>query len=208
MKKFIEVEKAIVSLLDEKAKDKGRGVLVGGNIIVTAAHCIDFECNGYMVLGKYYIEEIRTVLGELKVTPLAVEPVSDIAVLGSLDGQEFYDESVAFDDFCEKTKPVPLYLGELELFREYPVYIYNHKGKWVTGRIKKWERYSPILSIQTNEKIEEGASGGPIINESGKLIGIASNFSQTQCDNKYTGRAPYLQLALPVWVISKILGKN
>jgi hypothetical protein len=37
-----DVANATVTLL----KRGGRGVLVPGNLIVTAAHCIEFECGG------------------------------------------------------------------------------------------------------------------------------------------------------------------
>lgn len=90
-----DIVNATVTLL----KKGGRGVLVAGNLIVTAAHCIGFECSGSMVLGDYYIEEIETVQGRLRVTPRAVEPVSDVAVLGSLDDQEFYKDHSAFEEF-------------------------------------------------------------------------------------------------------------
>jgi V8-like Glu-specific endopeptidase len=84
LKKSIQhdVAKATVSLLGQG----GQGVLVRNNLILTAAHCINFYCDGRMTLGDYFIEEIKTSEGrKLKVTPYAVEPVSDIVVLGSLD---------------------------------------------------------------------------------------------------------------------------
>jgi hypothetical protein len=53
----------------------GRGVLVG-EIILTAAHCINWSTEGGMVMGDYFVEEIETWDGKrLKVRPLAVEPV-------------------------------------------------------------------------------------------------------------------------------------
>ena len=86
---YTDVANATVTLLGRG----GQGVLVSGNLIITAAHCIDFKCEGQMVLGDYFIEEIKTTQGKLKVAPLAVEPVSDVAVLGSLDDQEFSEEA-------------------------------------------------------------------------------------------------------------------
>lgn len=53
-----------------------------------------------MVLGDYFIEEIETLHGKLKVGPLAVEPVQDIAVLVALDDQVFYKEVDMFNEFC------------------------------------------------------------------------------------------------------------
>ena len=85
---YTDVAKATVTLLGKG----GQGVLVSGNLIITAAHCIAFRCEGEMVLGDYFIEEIKTCERELKVALLAVEPVSDLAVLGSLDTQAFAKE--------------------------------------------------------------------------------------------------------------------
>lgn len=50
-------------------------------------------------------------------TPYAVEPVSDLAVLGNIDYQAFPDEAKAFDDFCNTTEPVPIALDEFRVGR-------------------------------------------------------------------------------------------
>jgi len=90
-------------------KKGGQGVLVGGNLILTAAHCVTYTLTGAMVLGEYFVEKIKTKDGaELEVCPWAVEPMSDIAVLGALDEQECSDKGKAFEVFCDQTKPVYL----------------------------------------------------------------------------------------------------
>jgi hypothetical protein len=38
----------------------GQGVRVPGNLILTAAHCIDWRGTGRMALGEIYIEPIAT----------------------------------------------------------------------------------------------------------------------------------------------------
>ena len=45
-----------------------------------------------MVLGEHYVEQIVSANEILKVAPLAIEPLSDIAILGSLDDNNFYVE--------------------------------------------------------------------------------------------------------------------
>jgi CBS domain-containing protein len=200
-----KVAKATVILLG----NVGQGVLVSGNLIVTAAHCIDFKCEGEMVLGDYYIEEILTTLGTLKVRPLAVEPVKDIAVLGSLDDQTFPGEAERFEEFCTATEPVVVGQGDYDLFQELPVYIYNgHRGMWIKGSAHLWAEDEPMLWLESDEQIEGGTSGGPIVDESGTLVGIVSNMS-INGDNgrKCTGNFPRPHLTLPVWVCSRILGE-
>ena len=43
----------------------GRGVLVSGGIVVTAAHCIEWTHHGAMVLGDHFLEQIETTDGRL-----------------------------------------------------------------------------------------------------------------------------------------------
>ena len=201
---YNDVANATVTLLQKG----GRGVLVNSNLIITAAHCIDFNCEGGMVLGDNFIEEIKAGEEELKVAPLAVEPVSDIAVLGALDNQTFFQEVDDFERFCERTKPVPLCRSNFERFQEFRVHIYNHKGAWVTGKAMQCTKEAKELFVDSDEMIEGGTSGGPIINDSGELVGITSNFSTTCIEHAYTGQTPRPHLALPAWVCRRIFDEQ
>jgi len=199
------IEKATVTIL----KTGGRGVLINGKLIITAAHCVTYKVSGEMALGEYFIEEIETVQGKrLKVSPLAVEPVSDIAVLGSLDDQALPTESDEFGKFCEKTKPTPVYIGEHELHQKFPIYVFNNNRTWSTGTAEQGFLDQPTLFIETKEPIEGGASGGPIVNDLGELVGIVSHFSIPIGNEKCNGFAPRPHLALPVWLYHKIIGQN
>ncbi|MGO9372447.1 MAG: serine protease [Syntrophobacteraceae bacterium] len=197
-----KVKRATVAL----PRTGGLGVLVTGNLIITAAHCIEFKCEGEMVLGDCFREEIETAHGKLQVQPLAVEPVSDIAVLGSLDN---YKETVKFEEFCTATEAIEVDQSDHELFQEFPVYIYTHKGTWVKGRAQQCSEDAPSLALDTDKKIECGTSGGPIINDSGALVGIVSN-SIDDADNhgKFSGMAPRQYLTLPSWICRKIFGQK
>lgn len=191
------VSNATVKIL----KSGGQGVLVKGNFIVTAAHCIEAKYDGSMVLGDYFIEEIETIHGKLKVTPWAIEPVKDIAILGSLDDQTFYDESNQFEEFCEKVKPISLFLDQLKHYQHFPIYIYSHEKKWIKGKATNWWIYKdfPMIGIETEKNIKGGTSGGPIVNEQGKLVAVVSNAGGPIGIHRL-GRAPRPHLALPVWI--------
>ena len=198
-----DVEKATVTLLGKG----GLGVFVGDGLIITAAHCINYNRReGVMaVLSEYLIEKIKTGERELKIALLAVEPISDLAVLGSLDSEIFYDESEDFDKFCDQTKPVPL-CSDFELFRKFKVHIYTHKGTWVTGSAEYRQPAGHSLAVKFDEQIEGGTSGGPIINDSGELVAIISQSNLASEGQRCIGRAPCPYFALPVWVYRRFFG--
>ena len=204
-----EVAKATVTL----PKLGGQGVLVNGNLIITAAHCIDFKRDGNGVPGShhrdFYIEDIKTARGEFEAALLAADPISDMAVFGAPDGRgsrEFFEKKVYFEMFCEETKPVPLCLSDFEPFLSFPVQIYTHIGFWVTGSAMQCPEDAHILWVEADRPIDCNSSGGPIINEQGELVGIVSNFCMaTRGQDKSKGPVPRPHLTLPVWVCRRII---
>jgi hypothetical protein len=63
--------------------------------------------------------------------------------------------------------------------------------------------------VEADEQIESGTSGGPIINDSGDLIGIASNFNfVNELQDKCQGLPPRPHRTLPVWVCQQIFGHH
>jgi len=150
-----------------------------------------------MVLGDCFIEEVRADGRKLKTAPLAVEPVSDIAVLGSLDTQTFSEDADDFEAFCANMKPVPLCTEEFEEFEPVPIHVFTHKGTWLQGTAQQCRKDAHMLSIQTDEQIEGGTSGGPVITDDGLLLGIVSNASVGQSD----GSIPRPHLCLPCWTL-------
>jgi len=201
---FTTVERATVKL-PEKG---GQGVLVTGGVIMTAAHCIDCTCDGSMVLGDYFIIEIETTSQNLKVQPLAVEPISDIAILGSLDGQVFPEEDDKFMEFCRATDPVPLDLKEFRPKQKMGIHIYTHEGTWVAGTVMAMKKDANILYLEADDIIKGGTSGGPIVNDSGELVAVASMVSESEGDTKSSGMVPRPHLALPFWVLHEYFGLN
>lgn len=157
------------------------------------------------MLGDYYFENIELSDRRMRVRPEIVEPVCDVAVLGSLDGQEFYGEVCEYEDFCEDIPPVKICKDEYDLFKKFEVFIYTHDNGWVQAAEQLCRKNAPTLFIESEIQINGGTSGGPIVNEKGELLGIASTFSEKhEADDKSSGTIPRPHLALPAWIYQSI----
>jgi trypsin-like peptidase len=185
-----------------KERGKGQCVLVDGGLILTAAHCTDYDCKGGMALGDHYLHVISAGKHRLVANTLAVEPVSDIAVLGGPDDQALPDEADAFDELCERTTPVELQREIPEPGVPFSVWIRTHKRTWVAGAAtyirgaKFW--------YKTRTKIQGGTSGGPIVTDTGELVGLVSHAPESPGHGDYGCGAPLACLALPAWALRRI----
>jgi S1-C subfamily serine protease len=184
----------------------GQGVLVPGGYILTAAHCVEWSTEGSMALGDTYLQRIQTADGELLVaTPCAVEPVSDIAALGVLDGQSAPQEADAFEEFCDKVSPVPICVDDYKFGQYFPVYIYTHKGEWISGRAARFGLFVlGTLFVKPDADIEGGTSGSPVVNDRGQLVALVSNAGGLAGDVTDSMVGPRPHLALPGWIWARI----
>ena len=195
-----EIEAATVHLPGKQ----GQGVLVAGGLILTAAHCVESYNEGGMVLGDHCFETIKTKSGlTFKAGTLAVEPVADIAVLGSMDNQVFPEDSEALEDFVEQTSPARLLLGDPVQHEWFPACVLSHRGSWIPGKYGRFGLYSAYpaaracISIETDAPIEGGTSGGPVVDDNGELLGVVS------WGNTF-GSIPFAKYALPRWAVDHI----
>lgn len=190
----------------------GQGVLIPGGYILTAAHCVDWDHTGGMVLGDFYIQTIMAVNGEkYMVSPIAVEPCYDIAVMANVDGQAgegLFNAWVAFEEFCESTPPVPLCIDAMPVEVPLDVMILSHCGHWISGKATQHRTPgSGSFALRPDTPIECGTSGGPIITADGRLLGVVSHSSEPLESEKHSpdiwGSAPRLT-ALPYWLVEEL----
>ena len=186
----------------------GQGVLVPGGFILTAAHCIKWNGEGAMALGDHFIEKITTKSGaRFGVMPIAVDPVSDIAVLSALDNQEFGEDVESLEQWCETTKPVPLLTKTPPPWKSISVRVLSHRGNWIKGKVTRYgfaTASSGCISIEAVSQIEGGTSGGPIVDSRGRLVGVVSHSTEAKAGDKCTGSIPLACLALPHWLLLRI----
>jgi hypothetical protein len=158
------------------------------------------------VFGDYYLEKVQAGNTCLKLTLLAVEPVSDIALLGAPDEQVFPDEVEALEEFSANTQAVPLFTGSIKPRKPMSVRILGHDGRWIDGSVGLFNEHSSSLWIEGEREILGGSSGGPILTLDGELVAIVSNAAIPQGGSKATGCCPRPLFALPVWACLKYFG--
>jgi hypothetical protein len=182
----------------------GQGVLVPGGFILTATHCIKWNGHGGMAMGDHFTEAVTTKSGaRFRLGPCAADPVSDMAVLGALDNQEFGEDCDEFERWCETTKPVPVATTTPRYRQPLNVRILTHKGEWISAKVVRYSHPSqPLhgcLCLEADAQIKGGTSGGPVVDSSGRLVGVVSNCGDARTAEKCVGMIPIAHLALPRW---------
>lgn len=202
-----DITKRAISLATVRLTERqGQGVLVPGGFVITAAHCLRWDGEGGSALGDVHATDIRTHSGKrLRLDVGAAEPRADIAVLVELDEQEFGDEFDMFEQWKATTVPVPVRDEELEPDHPLRGHVLTHTGKWTTVTITRLS-YGPtngVIYVRAERPIRCGTSGGPVVDDEGRLLGVVSHFTEVtrgECD----GFMPLVSLALPGWVMSRI----
>lgn len=196
--------KSIVAAATVRFPEKiGQGVLIAPGFIVTAAHVLKWELEeGGMALGDdaRYLQKIETGGRRMSVYPIAIEPLSDIAICGEVDGQWLPDECQAFADFCEVARPLRLDTREFPVDKQITAYVLTHTGQWVDCRVRQIAPQANTLFLETRGQIEGGTSGGPIVSENGSLLGVISHIGGSASDPLTYGWFPRPHLSAPVWV--------
>jgi Trypsin-like peptidase domain len=195
----------------------GRGFVVKHGrerVILTAAHCLPLDADGHLALPPAFsLTEDRTypkLLGPLGAEPtvwaecLFVNPVADIAVLDSPDGQVLFEQAEAYEVLIANATPLAIadapkmgrkwvqsaYDGadpfEVDTEGQGLAYVLSLDGEWLKCTVTRWRT---ALSVKDEGLIASGMSGSPIVSMDGKAIGLLST----------GGINPVLRDNLPAW---------
>ncbi len=176
-------------------------------LVLTAAHCLpslppmrpadNFE--------RTYKELLGTLGGKTNVWAecLFVDPVSDVAVLGTPDDQELAKEANAYLALVDDA---PIFrIGEAT---NGPGWVLSLDGKWVPSRLEIIGWGASPLEI---DPTEPGQSGSPILNGAGEAVGLISFGHETiesggkALTKERAGDQPILTRALPAWLLGGLL---
>jgi hypothetical protein len=158
----------------------------------------------------------RTVYAEC----LFIDPIADLAVLGTPDYEAFSDEAEAYERLVDAA--APLRVGDLRLTRP-PIVRQSTAlvdGKTVTFEIDplleppRWEGSGWLISLRgrwfrcdvtahnraltisnPEQRIAGGMSGSPILTDEGRAIGVVT---------LDTGPDPFLVRSLPGWALDEL----
>jgi hypothetical protein len=143
---------------------------------------------------------------------LFVDPIADIAVLGSVDGGSLPEEADAYDSLFQPIKPIPI--GPME--ENTKAWLLSLKGEWFECEAQYVKRADSALFIcNTAQPIQGGMSGSPVLSDSGKAIGVvAASGKINKCEDEHGIKNPRLVRDLPGWMLgihslgSSILSKR
>jgi serine protease Do len=174
----------------------GTGVLLTADgYIVTNAHVVSGASSGVVALdtGRTYEAEL-----------VGYAPGRDIAVLKAVDAQGLTPAEFCDSDYCTVGETVYVIGNPLNL---------NLRGTFTNGILSGLEREmeldgKTLTMLQTNAAVNNGNSGGPLINAHGQVIGIVT-MKMSQNESRAEATVEGLGFALPTsqvaYVVNDIL---
>jgi hypothetical protein len=199
------IDKARASII---TAGKGRGFVVSApsghfvdRFVITAAHCLPQlpPCHGWAHLEE---KTYANFLGPLGKKPcvwtecLFANPVADIAILGTPDDQELFDQAAGYEALMESITPLGCG-GPAENGRGWMLSL---KGEWFSATLK-YINDGPLLVSKATQPIAGGMSGSPIVSDEGAATGVVALSDGGGSTDKFGSLNPRLTRDLPGWIL-------
>jgi S1-C subfamily serine protease len=81
--------------------------------------------------------------------------------------------------------------------------VFTHTQSWLQAKVSQCNKGAPQWWIRTTT-IEGGTSGGPVVDQEGRLLGVVSFSGCSVGEDEHNGQIPFPSRALPVWVVERI----
>jgi hypothetical protein len=189
----------------------GRGFVVEHKyerLIVTAAHCMPKlpPADRAAYEWEFCYPKLLGALGK-KPSVMAqcvfVNPVDDVAVLGSPDNQVMCDDAIRYEALLENA--IPFSIGQAPA-KKGCGYLFSLEGDWFKCQV---ESDRSLWVSESAQPIRGGMSGSPVISKTGAAIGIVASARVTIEKgklkdipaDKYGNSNPCLARDLPVWLL-------
>jgi len=180
----------------------GKGVIVPGNIILTATHCVYMHTPSPPVTNDWNLLKMRAKKEEFVANVVFAESISDLSVLGEPDMQD-YPENNKYLECCSQCMPVQVFNGEFKARKTYKAFICLIDGRRIAIEHQNYHSEAESQFYETNEIIKPGDSGSPIVNKDGELIGVLSS---ANCEGvKSDGSFPIINQCLPSRLLNIII---
>ena len=170
-KEVIEKVRRSVVLLSlntlENPPIEAKNALCSGTVINEQGHILtNFHCvYGQKTLNMYYWDEDDW--REYQVRLIGKDPLADLALLEVIG----LERKVPYLKFAEDED---IYSGEEVFAFGHPMGMAWSLSKGIISSTERYARHPYINSIQVDAAINKGNSGGPVFNEKGEIVGIAT----------------------------------
>ena len=152
----------------------GRGFVVQGErerYVITAGHCLPHlpPCLTFSETQERTYENLIGTLNEESTVwteCVFVDPISDLAVLGSPNGQDLSEEARRYQELVERAAPLRI----SDAPESGPAWLLSLEGNWFRCTASHRGRALWL----TSDAIIGGMSGSPVVAESGAAIGVVA----------------------------------
>jgi hypothetical protein len=200
----------VIELLEQR-HDSVR-VALPERLIITAAHCLPESPGPHPWVVDSGIWMLLAPLGKqptIFVTCRFMDPVADIAVLGSPDDQLMPREAEAYKSLTKAAHALPIGILKPKFAAEVDTWLMSLDGRWF--QCKTNYHLHDVLWTKAKQRIQGGMSGSPIVAANGAAIGVVSCFiKETGGGPKETEGGPHAQLCahLPAWLLQRAYTKT